>query len=55
MRFACNRCGKMIGDHDYTVHIIRHAFGDMERRSLIRQSAKTIRGGLIEHLTSLKI
>jgi hypothetical protein len=33
--YACNRCGKKIGDHNYTVHIIRHAFQDMEKSSLI--------------------
>ena len=27
---------KKIGDHNYTLHIIRHAFEDMERKSLIR-------------------
>jgi hypothetical protein len=30
MRYNCNRCGKLIGDHNYTVHIIRHAFDDMK-------------------------
>jgi hypothetical protein len=30
VRYACNRCGKLIGDHNYTVHIIRHAFDDMK-------------------------
>jgi hypothetical protein len=33
--YACNRCGEKIGDHNYTVHIIRHAFQDMEKSSLI--------------------
>lgn len=28
MQYACNRCGKLIGDNNYTVHIIRHAFDD---------------------------
>jgi len=28
--YACNSCGKKIGDRNYTVHIIRHAFDDME-------------------------
>jgi hypothetical protein len=28
--YNCNRCGKLIGDHNYTVHIIRHAFDDMK-------------------------
>ena len=27
-RYACNRCGKLIGDNNYTVHIIWHAFDD---------------------------
>ena len=35
MRHACNRCGEKIGDHNYTAHIIRHAFQDMEKSSLI--------------------
>ena len=30
VRYTCNRCGKLIGDHNYTVHIIRHAFDDMK-------------------------
>jgi hypothetical protein len=29
--YACNRCGKKIGDHNYTVHILRHAFDDMAK------------------------
>jgi hypothetical protein len=33
--YACNRCGEKIGDHNYTDHIIRHAFQDMEKSSLI--------------------
>ena len=24
----CNTCGKLIGDNNYSVHIIRHAFDD---------------------------
>ena len=32
---ACSRCGEKIGDHNYTAHIIRHAFEDMEKSSLI--------------------
>jgi len=24
------RCGKLIGGHNYTVHIIRHTFADMK-------------------------
>jgi hypothetical protein len=28
VRHACNRCGKLIGDNDHNVHIIRHAFDD---------------------------
>ena len=28
VRDACNRCGKLIGDNNYTVHIIRHVFDD---------------------------
>jgi hypothetical protein len=30
VRYNCNRCGELIGDHNYTVHIIRHAFDDMK-------------------------
>jgi hypothetical protein len=30
VRYNCNRCGKPTGDHNYTVHIIRHAFDDMK-------------------------
>jgi hypothetical protein len=26
LQFVCNRCGKKIGEHNYTVHIVRHAF-----------------------------
>ena len=28
VRHVYNRCGKLIGDNNYTVHIIRHAFDD---------------------------
>ncbi|MGA9150790.1 MAG: hypothetical protein WBZ36_09440 [Candidatus Nitrosopolaris sp.] len=30
VQYACNRCGKLIGDQNYTIHIIRHAFDDMK-------------------------
>jgi hypothetical protein len=33
--YACNRCGEKIGEHNYTAHIIRHAFQDMEKSLLI--------------------
>jgi hypothetical protein len=33
--YACSRCGEKIGHHNYTAHIIRHAFEDMEKSSLI--------------------
>jgi hypothetical protein len=33
--YVCNRCGEKIADHNYTSHIIRHAFQDMEKSSLI--------------------
>ena len=33
--YACNRCGEKIRDHNYTAHIIRHAFQDMEKSSLV--------------------
>ena len=28
VRYGCNRCGKLIGDNNYTVHIIRDVFDD---------------------------
>jgi hypothetical protein len=34
--YACNRCGEKIEDHNYTAHIIRHAFQDMEKSSLTK-------------------
>jgi DNA-directed RNA polymerase subunit RPC12/RpoP len=34
--YACSRCGEKIGDHNYTAHIIRHAFQDMESSRLIK-------------------
>jgi hypothetical protein len=27
----CNRCGKKIGDDNYTVHLIRYAFDDIRK------------------------
>jgi hypothetical protein len=52
LQFACNRCGKKIGDHDYTVHIIRHAFQDMETSPLINVTKYHEAERQFEHLAN---
>jgi hypothetical protein len=48
--YACNRCGEKIGDHNYTIHIIRHAFQDMEKSSLIHVIKSRHEYDEVEHL-----
>ena len=35
MSYTCNRCGKVVGDHDYTTHVIKHAFQDWDEDHLL--------------------